>query len=307
MLKKSDFNAVHGANDISGEKTTSDVSVPDGHVGVDLCDAGSGETSDSRVPKEFSSGAGQEKADKNDTDSGVGISAVTAAKESAENPGKIPEDAENAGKNDSKTDGEKTADVSLLEEEFDRLIKGRYRQIWQKRTEAIVRKRLKSVKIKPEVSESFTGVDNNQSIKSDPNADKLLSSSGKLPENGMIKESGEVLNSENITEAELSVNKEIRSRLSADAEITQVNLSENNTNRTKIAENKTDDSKTDESRDCLDAEYQKAKERNRKRPVENGCAGSCGMVTKINVSALTGNDILSILRRVGTGEKITFR
>ena len=53
--------------------------------------------------------------------------------------------------------------------------------------------------------------------------------------------------------------------------------------------------------------YLKAKERNLKRPVENGCSGSCGVVTRINVSALSGNDILSILRRVGAGEKITFK
>ncbi len=46
---------------------------------------------------------------------------------------------------------------------------------------------------------------------------------------------------------------------------------------------------------------------NKKRPIENGLGGSCGMVTKVNVSALDGQGVLAILRRVGSGEKISFK
>ena len=46
--------------------------------------------------------------------------------------------------------------------------------------------------------------------------------------------------------------------------------------------------------------------KNRRRPTENGVGGSVGVVTRINVSALSGSDILGIIHRAGTGEKITF-
>lgn len=46
--------------------------------------------------------------------------------------------------------------------------------------------------------------------------------------------------------------------------------------------------------------------KNRSRPTENGVGGSVGVVTRINVSALSGSDILGIIHRAGTGEKITF-
>ncbi len=48
------------------------------------------------------------------------------------------------------------------------------------------------------------------------------------------------------------------------------------------------------------------KNKNRSRPTENGVGESVGIVTRINVSALSGSDILGIIRRAGTGEKITF-
>ncbi len=48
------------------------------------------------------------------------------------------------------------------------------------------------------------------------------------------------------------------------------------------------------------------KNKNRSRPTENGVGGSVGVVTRINVSALSGSDILGIIHRAGTGEKITF-
>lgn len=59
---------------------------------------------------------------------------------------------------------------------------------------------------------------------------------------------------------------------------------------------------TDRQIELIEAQRSK----NRSRPTENGVGGSVGIVTRINVSALSGNDILGIIRRAGTGEKITF-
>ena len=50
-----------------------------------------------------------------------------------------------------------------------------------------------------------------------------------------------------------------------------------------------------------------AKAINAARPIENGIGGSCGVVSRINVNALKGKDVLSILKRVGAGERINFK
>lgn len=133
-------------------------------------------------------------------------------------------------------DGEH-CDQNMLEKEFEELIKGRYREIYRKRTEAIVRKRLKRNK-SPEthaqpavpfapVSEPMERFEENTSVSDDKHPSKAL--------------------------------------------------------------------------------FESAKQSNRSRPTENGCGGSSGVVSRINVSALNGKDIRSIIRRVSDGEKITFK
>ena len=57
----------------------------------------------------------------------------------------------------------------------------------------------------------------------------------------------------------------------------------------------------------LNSYAEKQRAVNRSRPRENGVSGSVGMFTGINVSALKGSDILDILRRAETGEKIKFQ
>jgi hypothetical protein len=59
----------------------------------------------------------------------------------------------------------------------------------------------------------------------------------------------------------------------------------------------------------MQASEEKARtvERNRTRPLENGLGGSCATVSRINVSALSGREIVNILKRAGTGERITFK
>ena len=120
---------------------------------------------------------------------------------------------------------------AALEAEFDVLINGKFSQIYKKRTEGIVRKRLRSVKaVQP----------------------------GNKAEPGEAK-------------------KPTAEKSRAD---TQMQVSE---------------------------EKARTVERNRTRPLENGLGGSCATVSRINVSALSGREIVNILKRAGTGERITFK
>ena len=145
-----------------------------------------------------------------------------------------------AGKeNNASSDGE--TDLAALEKEFEELISGRFKQVYKKRTEGIIRKRL-SGRAHPARAEKDT-----LSERKDAEA------SESQPEN--IKEEPPVKNE--------AVNGTDR----ADA----------------------------------------ARAMNKTRPIENGLSGSCGVITKINVSALNGRDVLSILKRVGAGEKIDFK
>ncbi len=118
-----------------------------------------------------------------------------------------------------------------LEKLFDAMVSGKFRNAYRKRTESIVRKRLRSGKARPDTKDT-------------PKYEEATAESvtGK-PQNSV-----------------------------SDKEIFRENLS-----------------------------------RNRARPTENGCGGSIGVVSKINVSALNGNDVRAILRRALAGEKITFK
>ena len=71
----------------------------------------------------------------------------------------------------------------------------------------------------------------------------------------------------------------------------------------------TEPSKKDEQVDAVDDTdgYERARLLNKNRPIENGIGGSSAVVTKINVSALDGQSVLSIIKRVGSGEKISFK
>jgi hypothetical protein len=202
-------NAVHGGSDISGVKGDA-VSYPDGNGSGLTCDA--------------------------DTSEKTEISAeidVTGATEASDNG------ADDRGS---------CEDITKLETEFEALINGRYRDVYKRRTEGIIRKRLRSGKARPEV---------------------LSGSDVKLSDTGA---------SESIAPA-----------------------TEKNASFAAYSEEKSGAVKSNA------VSYEAAREKNKNRPLENGLAGSCGIVTKINVSALDGDGVLSILRRVGSGEKISFK
>ena len=132
------------------------------------------------------------------------------------------------GKNDEAEENE-----DELEKQFEALINGKYRNAYRKRTEGIIKKRLRSGKARPTIEKA------------------------------------------QIDDA-------------ASAEASKGTVTSENLNTDKEA-------------------IQAARIRNKLRPTENGCGGSIGVVSRINVNALNGADVRSILRRVGAGEKITFK
>ena len=132
---------------------------------------------------------------------------------------------------------------AALEEEFEQLINGRFSEVYKRRTESIIRKRLRSGKAHPKV----------------------------VAENGVIKASGD--------------------------------LPSDTRESTEAANNTNPPSPLPTNGDGVRA----AKEMNSSRPIENGIGGSCGVISKINVNALNGRDVLSILKRVGAGERINFK
>lgn len=136
-------------------------------------------------------------------------------------------------------------DDSALDTEFEELINGRFKKAYKRRTEAIIRKRLRSGKARP----TEDGENDNphpQSLCAQTNGENNASSESKATPKAEIPKQGE---------------------------------------------------------DKREAQ----RKSNLTRPLENGLSGSCGVVSKINVSVLSGNDIRNILKRVGSGEKITFK
>ena len=120
-----------------------------------------------------------------------------------------------------------------LEKQFEALINGKYRNAYRKRTEGIIKKRLKAGKARPKIEKTQVGECN----------------------------SAEAKRETSVSEA------------------------------------------SDTEKEAIQA----ALTRNKLRPTENGCGGSIGVVSKVNVHALNGADVRSILRRVGAGERITFK
>lgn len=147
------------------------------------------------------------------------------------------------------------SDEAELDAEFEALIRGKYRQAYRKRTEGIIRKRLRSGKARPWVS----------------------------------AESSEAQNTDETTEIPVT-GAAVLSEKAADGEIASAQMGE------LSSEN-----------NASEVRYERLRTQNQNRPIENGLSGSCGIVTKINVSALDGQGVLAILKRVGSGEKISFK
>ena len=148
------------------------------------------------------------------------------------------------------------SDEEKEDREFSALIKGRYRDAYRRRTESIIRRRLRSV--------GRSAAKEEAPVISDGKVDSPSLGSGAL----MHKEA------ESVSQTHPDVGAVTGTEICADKKDSYV-------------------------------ESQRAV--NRSRPRENGVGGSVGMFTGINVSALKGRDILDILRRAETGEKIKFQ
>lgn len=164
-------------------------------------------------------------------------------------------------------------DEATLDEEFERLIQGRYKEAYKKRTESIIRRRLKAGKARPEVSAEIS--------------------------------EGSVENTPSDTEADMSRNSENKEQGARRLEPENAETSVTGAMITQSVS--APDQKTYSNPTYDLALVEQAMAKNKSRPIENGLGGSCGVVTKVNVSALSGSDVLSILKRVGTGERISFK
>lgn len=166
------------------------------------------------------------------------------------------------------------ADAASLDSEFEELIKGRFREAYRRRTESIIRKRLRAGKARPA-------------------RDAAAGSEGV--ENGIFSAPERISDNKSAENAEFSGNGALGVGNAGGGEDAVF----------KDGNGGSDTSEGQSER--LKKALEEAVTRNRTRPVENGCGGSCGVVTRINVSALSGSDVMSILKRVGAGEKISFK
>ena len=218
---------------------------------------------------------------------GRGASDISGVKEPALD---VPDVKSDLALRDADGD-DKTAERSLtdtdmitLEAEFDELIGGRFREVYKRRTEGIIRKRLKSVKARTEASDVCLGA---EPVTAAPKPENAVSEvAGAIGTEN--EEVSQVVGA--IETADEEVSQVAGAIGTADEEVSQV-AGAIETPKVSVGHGETE----------------AARVLNRSRPIENGLGGSCGVVSKINVSALTGRDVISILKRVGTGEKISFK
>ena len=204
----------------------------------------------------------------NQADSAVhGVSDISGVKDASLSHPEGDGDSEPRDADEAKTTGIADTDAAVLEAEFDELIHGRFSDVYKRRTESIIRKRLRSVK-------------------SHSDTEKLIDApfSDKGSEND-ADSSAEKSDIKGIEDALLSIIGAIETQSKVPTE-------------SKISERDTA---------AKAAAFEQTRAKNKLRPLENGLGGSCGIVTRINVSALSGSDVISILNRVGAGEKISFK
>ena len=257
-------NTACGGSDISGVKNKTDKISPEKSDAEYRYAADNGKNDGACFVKDNSVGSGSEgmtKPNENDLPHGVEESIFSSAEQ---------------------TDCESTActlsEAEKEDREFLSLIKGKYRDAYRRRTEAIIRRRLKSTKGKTSDNSLAADV---QAVETDKNVisrsvsetlnesfDKPMSveAVASAPENVSVASDKEAiaLNTAEIENSEETVSSEKRRR------------------------------------------YAAQKSQNLLRPRENGVGGSVGMYTGINVSALKGSDVLALLRRAEAGEKIKF-
>ena len=204
-------------------------------------------------------------------------------------------------------------DVAEREDrEFLDLIKGKYREAYRRRTESIIRRRLKSTRGKPsdmgEVSldKGKTGAER---------AASGVSEAGKTVEGLSEKSvSGDAVPQGKASVSVVSQGAEDNAAVLetvAHSEAPQGAVLTDTETFGAVAAGSAVKATAVKSSILDDAEKQIRQIRaqisaNQSRPRENGVGGSVGMYTGINVSALKGSDVLALLRRAEAGEKIKF-
>ncbi len=176
-------------------------------------------------------------------------------------------------------------DAEKEDKEFLSLIRGKYKEAYKRRTESIIRKRLRNSR-----SRVISGTE-----------DDFLSGLQKE----RCTELSQPVNSEKKNAGTLKVEGIYGDKSSIKSEKNQSsNSSYNGDYNSDIGFNEKTEKQVADMRKTNAEAMIKA---NRSRPCENGISGSIGMVTGINVSTLNGSDILKLLKRVETGEKIRFK
>ncbi len=160
------------------------------------------------------------------------------------------------------------------DKEFLALIKGRYREAYRRRTESIIRRRLKSVRTKAD-SDSASVSEMQGAVRTADGVSDLSREGSAVGRNITDIVSGVDYGASDVCGALNTGNNDPVGGVFGGAQIKE---------RAEIQKNA-----------------------NRSRPRENGVGGSVGMITGINVSALKGSDVLELLRRAEAGEKIKFK
>ncbi len=256
-------NAACGFTDISGVKEDTDCAAPEQHVEESrhVADDGNGGRKISAVEKGAECGSvGETKPiQPNEADA---EEKLAVSSEEARNCVNSAGDVSEAEKEDR---------------EFLELIKGRYRDAYRRRTESIIRRRLKSVRTRTADGPSDASVSEK--------CETVCAADG-ISDSGCKKG---------------TVNKEIADTVNRADNCASDTLGALDTRSGLISATGGFDGAQAKER----AEIQK--NANRNRPRENGVGGSVGMITGINVSALKGSDVLELLRRAEAGEKIKFK
>lgn len=212
--------------------------------------------------------------------------------EPADVTGKITVSSSGVSDSDSR-DGDRS-ETEKEDAEFLDLIKGKYRDAYRRRTEKIIRKRLKIAKVKS--PENIGDSSENAALSV---TDRGLSG-GK---GSSTRTDGEETLVENVTDP---LEKEALSKNATDpSEKEEVTSSITDRNEKNVLSKNAIAPTENEAR--LKNSIVLQKSANKNRPRENGVGGSVGIFTGISVSALKGDEVLELLRRAENGEIIKFK
>ena len=196
---------------------------------------------------------------------GMGVSEVAARSKKTVEFSEIPV----TGEIENDADVDEVDEKASLEAEFDALISGRFKEIYKRRTEGIIRRRLKGRKA--------------HFVPSESGESSVEKESSEVSESGLEKETNAPITPETVV---------------AEGKDTTAVVKETTAQRSEPS--------NDDSEKEKEGLYEKALIQNKNRPLESGLRASAGIVTRVNVSSLDGSGVLDIVKRVRAGEKISF-